>query len=74
MKINDLLLTEKSVYCRASLLRTYTIGDLLGYDLQRESLNILIDCEINLFDIDVLDFINKVYRGNINFKLNVYNE
>lgn len=74
MKITDLLLTEKSVYCRASLLRTYTIGDLLGYDLQRENLNILIDCEINLFDMHVLDFIEKVCRGNTNFKLSVYNE
>ena len=74
MKITDLLVTERTVFCRASLLRTYTIGDLLGYDLQRENLNILVDCEINLFDVNMLDFINKVCRGNTNFKLNLYNE
>lgn len=74
MNINDLLISEKSVYCRASFLKNYKAGDLLGYNLQRDCLNILVDCEINLFDDHVLDFINIVCRGNKNFKLNIYSE
>lgn len=74
MRINDLLITEKSVYCRASLLKSYKAGDLTGYVLEREQLNILIDCEINLFDYHVFNFISLVARGNNNFKLNVYND
>ncbi len=69
MNINDLKITDHSVTCMASKLKTYNYGNLLGYDIRRNHLIIIVDEPINILSEKVLDFIEYVSTNDMNFKI-----
>ncbi len=69
MNINDLKITDHSVTCKSSKLKNVNYGDLLGYDIRRKHLIIIVDEPINILNEKVLDFIERVTTNDMEFKI-----